>query len=722
MESSMMEEIVLPPPTEDSLDTRLEQINQLKYFLATAPGQFNNNNHQLEDGNELDKEESNSPFRKYHLPSGETISCVQWQDEYFISGTDIVRSLVFRFYAFGRPVDNIKKFEEGIFSDLRNLKPGTDATLEEPKSNFLNLLYKNNCIRTQKKQKVFYWYSVPHDRLFLDALERDLKREKLGIEVTSKALVHPAISITLDTTQAMFDEFRKNLLSDLDLKACLNDHHDLLFQSKKKTSSKSSLTTLPSSLNHKNTNNNNNNNNNHTNMINDVSTVFGQFSLFEGSPSYKQRRRRVNSTTKLEQASSPSSPIISSVSSSSSSASSLSLSSQSFWYPFNHHHHHNNHHSSTTLNDSHQQKKSESMDDPSRLYTCPLSSCGKIFKRLEHLKRHLRTHTMERPYLCGLCGKRFSRSDNLAQHKKTHQRRQKSIHQDKKKNEMHLSPKLTHKSSLNHKHKINAISKKKSQLQKKHYSSITSPKKNDHEDDNNDLFWMASSSSSIMNQHHSIPPITITCKENNNEDINPFFPSLSASTSSSSISSCHSSPTSLSIHHHPLMIKTEEYPATTSIGELLLSPHHHHPSSSLPSSSSSTSSSSSSPSLSSPSSYHPPQQRDWAFSLDWEHSSSCLSSPQSSHFFVDAYPYSNSSPIMNHPSISTSSLSSSTSTSSIQNQHPMMVDHPYHSSSFFDDDKTPLLKPIESFDYTSHYSHYANNNTNIQSLDSLMNY
>ena len=35
--------------------------------------------------------------------------------------------------AFGRPVRNMKKFEEGIFSDLRNLKPGVDASLEEPK-------------------------------------------------------------------------------------------------------------------------------------------------------------------------------------------------------------------------------------------------------------------------------------------------------------------------------------------------------------------------------------------------------------------------------------------------------------------------------------------------------------------------------------------------------------------------------------------------------------
>ena len=34
----------------------------------------------------------------------------------------------------------MKKFEEGIFSDLRNLKPGVDASLEEPKVSFFSLM------------------------------------------------------------------------------------------------------------------------------------------------------------------------------------------------------------------------------------------------------------------------------------------------------------------------------------------------------------------------------------------------------------------------------------------------------------------------------------------------------------------------------------------------------------------------------------------------------
>ena len=56
----------------------------------------------------------------------------------------------------------------------------------------------------------------------------------------------------------------------------------------------------------------------------------------------------------------------------------------------------------------------------SKAFVCPLFCCGRLFKRMEHLKRHVRTHTMERPYQCDRCMKRFSRSDNLNQHLRIH--------------------------------------------------------------------------------------------------------------------------------------------------------------------------------------------------------------------------------------------------------------------------------------------------------------
>jgi len=77
-----------------------------------------------------------------------------------------------------------------------------------------------------------------------------------------------------------------------------------------------------------------------------------------------------------------------------------------------------NHSSSSGLS----QYEAISSDGKVRAFVCPLYSCGRLFKRMEHLKRHLRTHTMERPFGCERCGKRFSRSDNLSQHLRTHER------------------------------------------------------------------------------------------------------------------------------------------------------------------------------------------------------------------------------------------------------------------------------------------------------------
>ncbi|KXN68621.1 hypothetical protein CONCODRAFT_22482, partial [Conidiobolus coronatus NRRL 28638] len=56
-------------------------------------------------------------------------------------------------------------------------------------------------------------------------------------------------------------------------------------------------------------------------------------------------------------------------------------------------------------------------------FVCHANNCGRVFKRAEHLRRHIRcVHSLDRPYACPVkdCGKRFSRSDNLNQHIKTH--------------------------------------------------------------------------------------------------------------------------------------------------------------------------------------------------------------------------------------------------------------------------------------------------------------
>ncbi|EHA21369.1 hypothetical protein ASPNIDRAFT_191126, partial [Aspergillus niger ATCC 1015] len=39
--------------------------------------------------------------------------------------------------------------------------------------------------------------------------------------------------------------------------------------------------------------------------------------------------------------------------------------------------------------------------------SCPW--CSQSFTKEDHLSRHIRTHTKERPFACSVCGKPFSR-------------------------------------------------------------------------------------------------------------------------------------------------------------------------------------------------------------------------------------------------------------------------------------------------------------------------
>ncbi|KAK5083066.1 hypothetical protein LTS08_006115 [Lithohypha guttulata] len=573
----------------------LQQVDNLKYFLISAPVDWNQEH----------------LIRRFLLPTGEYVSCVLWNNLFHVSGTDIVRCLSFRFQAFGRPVKNPKKFEEGIFSDLRNLKAGTDASLEEPKSPFLDFLYKNNCIRTQKKQKVFYWYSVPHDRLFLDALERDLKREKMGQDATTKAIAEPALSFEFDSSQSLFEQLTKAQQTQSSSFAGSNSISAQQPSQSQSTSPvtraidsmpppqmpqqmlppqpprtqeqyhQPSYTTMPmqQQMTHEPLGQpvhqqdyaqqmyyDRNNHMRHSSMPafmeyspapSFVSSHYDSFSargvsyepitppqqavpvgvepayianeetglytaipemntmhaynpmatmppstmagpqftqatrafaptypMMEGSPTYKARRRRssipssimnavaANAAAQLHNIKTSHMPQRPSDLRRSMSSSVIPMAERhestatppppsSHPYPstlVSREQFHDYSRHSTPLA-SLEENASEPMQFPNfdgndytqslqtspasaqrpgpirrarsatmmelgvpyKSHSCPIPSCGRLFKRLEHLKRHVRTHTQERPYICNHCNKAFSRSDNLAQHRRTHE-------------------------------------------------------------------------------------------------------------------------------------------------------------------------------------------------------------------------------------------------------------------------------------------------------------
>ncbi|GAA5973611.1 hypothetical protein JCM11641_007150 [Rhodosporidiobolus odoratus] len=139
-------------------------------------------------------------FAIYRLvcSTGHVISCVRKDGLCYLTGTDIVRIISLRLAEMGWQIEDYRKLEEGVFSDLRNLEVGRDAIMEEAKSPLLEALFHLDCVRSRKRQRLCSWFAVEHEDLLLAVLERDLRRTRLGRVSVLRALHAPATQTDLE--------------------------------------------------------------------------------------------------------------------------------------------------------------------------------------------------------------------------------------------------------------------------------------------------------------------------------------------------------------------------------------------------------------------------------------------------------------------------------------------------------------------------------------------
>ncbi|XP_077444406.1 uncharacterized protein LOC144065450 [Stigmatopora argus] len=55
-----------------------------------------------------------------------------------------------------------------------------------------------------------------------------------------------------------------------------------------------------------------------------------------------------------------------------------------------------------------------------KAFPCSVEGCERRFSRSDELNRHVRVHTGQKPFQCGVCARSFSRSDHLTTHTRTH--------------------------------------------------------------------------------------------------------------------------------------------------------------------------------------------------------------------------------------------------------------------------------------------------------------
>jgi uncharacterized Zn-finger protein len=283
-------------------------------------------------------------------------------------------------------------------------------------------LHENQCIRTQKKQKVFYWFSVNHDKLFLDALDRDLKRESQGQATCTSSHMHISPKEAMDQARdhclpARESSFSRSMPRSFASQESFGDQFDRsgsfaidqpFTHSRSFSHDNSFVTEQPYAI--------------HTRSL----SAEHPFSTVLPAPNM-QAPTVTLSPPQNDYQSRPfySSPeLTSSHGSAGTDFTNHTLDTTMFNYEMPYFFDQKSDYSiqSMSSQDLSALNVLSSPEGRKAQFTCPYDNCGREFKRHEHLRRHVRSHTGEKPYLCPQpnCGRQFARSDHLAGHVKTH--------------------------------------------------------------------------------------------------------------------------------------------------------------------------------------------------------------------------------------------------------------------------------------------------------------